>query len=462
MVYVLNQQGQPIMPSIRHGWVRRALKDGKAKVVNRTPFVIQLTYEPGTNVLQVTHLGGDSGYKHVGVSVVCQESGRELFAAQVDLLEGMSERLRDRAMYRRARRSRGGYRKPRFYKNTKPEDWLPPSTQHKVDSHIRLIEKVKTFLPVTQVTVEVGSFDPHALKLDGEVQGTGYQQGEQKGFDNLRQYILFRDNHQCQCPSCKGKSDILEVHHIGYWKQDRSDRPGNLITLCSDCHSSANHQKGGVLFGWQPKVKALKQAIFMPILAKRLKEALPDVQLTYGFETKAKRKAVGIDKSHVNDAFVIAGGRTGQRCAIHSVEQKRRNNRSLRKFYDAKYVDKRDGSVKTGKELSSSRKTRSRESLGENLRQYRAHKLKAGRWSTRIKRAEFQPGDLIRYKGQVITVKGSKSYGRYVVGGGYDSIPTKGLQRISYGKGFIFNLTQGGAIPPTTSASGKLGYPGVR
>nr|MCR5608593.1 RRXRR domain-containing protein [Lachnospiraceae bacterium] len=34
MVYILNQDGQPIMPTNRHGKVRHLLKDGKAKVIN--------------------------------------------------------------------------------------------------------------------------------------------------------------------------------------------------------------------------------------------------------------------------------------------------------------------------------------------------------------------------------------------------------------------------------------------
>lgn len=44
MVYVLNINGQPLMPTQRHGKVRRLLKAGKAKVIKRCPFTIQLLY----------------------------------------------------------------------------------------------------------------------------------------------------------------------------------------------------------------------------------------------------------------------------------------------------------------------------------------------------------------------------------------------------------------------------------
>ena len=51
MVYVLNKQGQPLMPTKNHAKVRVLLKQQKAKVVNRCPFTIQLAYD-GTNYTQ--------------------------------------------------------------------------------------------------------------------------------------------------------------------------------------------------------------------------------------------------------------------------------------------------------------------------------------------------------------------------------------------------------------------------
>lgn len=45
MVYVLNNNGQPLMPTNRHGKVKHLLKTGKAKVVKRCPFTIKLLYD---------------------------------------------------------------------------------------------------------------------------------------------------------------------------------------------------------------------------------------------------------------------------------------------------------------------------------------------------------------------------------------------------------------------------------
>ena len=45
MVYVLNIDGQPLMPTDRHGKVRHLLKDGRAEVVKCCPFTIRLLYD---------------------------------------------------------------------------------------------------------------------------------------------------------------------------------------------------------------------------------------------------------------------------------------------------------------------------------------------------------------------------------------------------------------------------------
>ena len=74
---------------------------------------------------------------------------------------------------------------------------------------------VKGILPIFKTIIEVASFDTQKI-LNPEIEGLGYQEGCQKDFYNLREYILHRDNHQCQNPDCKNKDKqpILEFHHI--------------------------------------------------------------------------------------------------------------------------------------------------------------------------------------------------------------------------------------------------------
>lgn len=66
MVYILSKNGTPIMPTKNHAKVRLLLKYGKAKVVKRTPFTIQLLSASKTYTQDVT-LGVDAGSKHVGL-----------------------------------------------------------------------------------------------------------------------------------------------------------------------------------------------------------------------------------------------------------------------------------------------------------------------------------------------------------------------------------------------------------
>lgn len=71
MVYVISKDGQPLMPTKRYGKVRHLLKDGKAKMINRCPFTIQLLYD-NTEYVQPISLGIDAGSKHIGVSATTE------------------------------------------------------------------------------------------------------------------------------------------------------------------------------------------------------------------------------------------------------------------------------------------------------------------------------------------------------------------------------------------------------
>lgn len=409
-VFVQNRQGQPLMPTTPRK-ARLLLKAGKAEIVGREPFTIRLLYGASGYKQEVT-LGIDAGYKTIGYSAVTEK--RELIGGEVVMLKGMSERLTERSKYRRGRRIRKRYRQPRFDNRRRPAGWLAPSIQHKLDTHNRLIARIKSILPVTRTVIEVANFDIQAIRNPG-IEGKAYQEGEQAGFWNLREYILHRDNHQCQNPDCgnKAKDKVLEVHHIGFWKKDRSGRPGNLITLCTKCHIPKNHQPGGFLYDWQPKIKSFRPETFMSTVRWRLIEG-EGTSHTYGYRTKSGRIALGIEKSHHNDAFVIAGGQEQGRIEATDFEQIRRNDRSLQKFYDARYIDIRTGREVKGAELASGRRTRNRNLNTENLRRYRGPK-EPGRLQIRRRRYPYQSNDLIMVEGGKYRSKGTKDYCKYVV-----------------------------------------------
>ncbi len=51
----------------------------------------------------------------------------------------------------------------------------------------------------------------------------------------IRQRVLSRDHHRCRAPGCRN-THYLEVHHIRPRERGGSNRPENLVTLCSSCH----------------------------------------------------------------------------------------------------------------------------------------------------------------------------------------------------------------------------------
>lgn len=308
MVYVISQDGQPLMPTDRHGKVRRLLKSDKAKVVKRCPFTIQLLYN-STDYTQKISLGIDAGSKHIGVSVTTKS--RVLYEADVELRNDIVSLLSTRRQNRIARRNRKTrYRKPRFNNRVscKKKGWLAPSVRQKIDTHLTIVAKVHQILPVTRIIVETASFDIQKIK-NPNISGVEYQQGEQLNSYNIREYVLCRDNHICQCCKGKSKDKILNVHHIESRKTG-GDSPDNLITLCKTCHTG--YHKGTVKL---PKNihrgMSFKDASFMGIMRwsfyNELKTLYSDVSLTFGYITKNIRIKNNLPKEHYVDARCISG-----------------------------------------------------------------------------------------------------------------------------------------------------------
>lgn len=398
LVYVLNKHGKPLMPC-KPRRARILLREGKAKVVNRKPFTIQLLYGSSSYKQSVT-VGMDAGYSNIGLSAITKKG--ELFSAEVKLRTDIVRLNSERRQYRRCRRYRKTwYRKPRFLnRGGKREGWLAPSIQHKLDSHIEALEKVKELLPVSKIVVEVAAFDIQKIK-NPDISGEGYQQGEQLGVWNTREYVLYRDGHTCQ--HCKGKSKdrILEVHHLES-RQVGGDSPGNLITLCRICHDKVS--KGKLQLKVRPS-KGFTAESFMSMVRWKLVNQLQektgdDTSHTYGYLTKHKRIQQGLPKSHANDAFIIAGGNGQDRAYEFQVHQNRRNNRSVQ----------------------------------TNRNGFKP--------SIRKQRYPYNPNDLVKNGEDILIVKGVFNYGRWIrLRTSLDEVKDMAISKINllkYQKGLAF------------------------
>ena len=341
MVYVLNREGKPLMPTTRYGRVRRLLRKGLAVVVDYRPFTIQLAYDTPNGVQEVS-LGVDAGTKHVGFSATTKK--KVLFEAELLLRSDIVAKLATRREFRRARRNRKTrYRKARFLNRTlsKKPGWIAPSVRQKVDCHIYWISRICKFLPIKKITVETAQFDTQLLKAQEQglplPQGSDYQKGEQLGFWNVREYVLFRDGHKCQCCKGKSKGKKLHVHHIESRKTG-GNAPNNLITLCSECH--AKYHRGEIKLPQTAKRgTSLRDAAVMDImrksvfakLEKLLGDAIPCFE-TYGYITKHTRTKVGLLKCHNIDARCISGNPAAESDGHYWIIRKlRANNRQLHK-----------------------------------------------------------------------------------------------------------------------------------
>lgn len=417
------------MPTTRVGKVRRMLRDGKAVIVSHTPFVIRLTYET-TRFTQSVSLGVDAGTKHIGLSAT---TGRkELLAAEIELRTDIVDNLSTRREARRTRRSKRSmrYRAPRFLNRraSKRPGWIAPSIEQKVHSHVKAVRDICKFLPVSSVTVEVAQFDQQWIKNPG-LTGTDYQHGEQFGFWNVREYVLWRDNHQCQCCHGKSKDNILNVHHIESRKTG-GDSPDNLVALCETCHKA--YHAGKVELNLNRSFQSLRDAAAMNIMRwtvyNRLEAELDfPVNLTYGYKTKYIRINAGLEKSHAVDARCISCNAQAMPAdRIFILKQLRRHNRKVMK---------------------------------SNL-------LKGGRWKRNQAPRDikgFRLFDTVIYNSIPAYVHGRRSSGFFVIKDIEgktlsNSVSYKSLKLKRHTNSYLFNLKKRHCpIPPTDSSVGFLG-----
>ena len=309
MVYVISQDGKPLMPC-SNTIARLLLKQGKAKVKRREPFTIKLTYET-TSYTQDLTLGVDTGSGTIGTAV-SKNNDDIVYISEIIVRNDITDKMTQRAKYRRNRRNRKTrYRKAKWLNraNSIKNDRFSPTMQSKLHSHVKEIEYIKSILPITKLVFETGQFDMHLMKnpslASPKVKHWGYQKGANYGFENTKAMVLNRDNYTCQCCRGKHKDSKLEVHHIIYRSQGGSDEADNLITLCHTCHKALHDGKINPKLSGKTKGN-LKYATQMNSIRKQLFRLYPGAIETFGYITKANRLRLGVNKEHYHDACTIA------------------------------------------------------------------------------------------------------------------------------------------------------------
>ena len=346
-VYVLDMDGNPMMPTRRFGKVRRMLKSGQAKVVSTVPFTIRLTYQTKTHVTQSVTVGIDPGRTNIGLAAV-RSDGTDLYRAHCETRNKDIPRLMEkRRMHRQAsrrgerlarkRRAKAfgttakhllervlpGCDKPlavkdiinteaRFNNRIRPEGWLTPTATQLLRTHLNLVQKVGKILPVTDVVLEINQFafmelsDPTQKHFDID-----FQHGALYGTGGLKNAV--RMQQQDLCLLC-GEQNIEHFHHIVPRSRRGSNTIGNIAGLCKRCHALVHtSQEAADLLvkkkqGLQKQfggTSVLNQII--PRLVQDLGKQYPGhMHVTTGRSTKAFREQYSLSKDHDIDAYCIA------------------------------------------------------------------------------------------------------------------------------------------------------------
>lgn len=386
-VYVLSKSGKPLMPTTRCGHVRILLKEKKARVVERIPFTIQLTYDTEEKT-QPLILGIDPGRTNIGASAVTEE-GECVFATQLitrnkDVPELMKARKQYRMAHRRLKRRNKrqrrakaagttspkgviervlpGCKEPihckgirnkeaRFNNRTRNAGWLTPTANHLLLTHVNMVKKFQKFLPITDVVMEVNRFA--FMQVDNpNIQRWQYQRGPLYGKGSVEEAVFEMQGGHCLF--CE--KGIDHYHHVVHRRNNGSETIENRAGLCEEHHRLVHTEEE-----WEKKLTAEKAGMnkkyhalsvlnqIIPRLIDELAKLFPGHSfLTTGKDTAGFRENYGIAKDHHLDAYCIA-------CSIlvdttkvkqpteapHLMKQFRRHDRQAchqaniaRKYYD--------------------------------------------------------------------------------------------------------------------------------
>ena len=314
-VLVVDRNRNPQNP-LHPGEARLLLKQGKAAVLRRYPFVILLKGEPEPDSLPVEPVVVkiDPGSKTTGIAVV--QGDKVVWAAELQHRgQAIKNAMESRRAIRRGRRRRNlRYRKPRFLNRTRPEGCLPPSLMHRVQTVETWVKRLCRYAPVAGLAQELVRFDLQKQE-NPEIAGVEYQQGTLFGYE-VREYLL--EKWDRKCAYC-GKRDVpLEVEHIEAKSKGGSDRIANLCLACHACNQRKGNRSVEEFLKDEPvKLTQIRKQAKAPLkdaaavnatrwkLVRTLNTLGLPLELASGGRTKFNRTRLGLPKAHWIDAACV-------------------------------------------------------------------------------------------------------------------------------------------------------------
>ena len=318
-VFVLDKDHKPLMPC-GPARARKLLKAGRARVHKLQPFTIRIVARSlADSVVQKVVVKVDPGSKEAGIAVVREDEEETHHALYFINLKHRGAAIRDaltsRRQLRRGRRSRNlRYRAPRFLNRSKPKGWLPPSLQHRVDTTLSWVNRLRRLAPVSGIAQELVKFDTQRMQ-NPEISGVEYQQGELAGYE-LKEYLLEKFGRRCVY--CAKSGVPLNVEHIVPKARGGSNRLSNLAIACVECNQKKGARPIDEFLKGKPELLArirkrlktpLRDAASVNATRWALFEALRATGLPIrtgsGALTKYNRHCFGVPKEHWFDALCV-------------------------------------------------------------------------------------------------------------------------------------------------------------
>ena len=311
-VFVIDTNKQPLNP-ISPKKARRLLDKGKAAVFRTYPFTIILKTAIDQPLLISCQIKIDPGSRFTGFALV--RDNQVIWAMELEHRGSLiQKKLSSRRAVRRGRRNRNTrYRKPRFLNRKRPENWLPPSLEHRILTIQTWVKRLIKFSPVSEIWVEQVKFDIQRIN-NPEISGVEYQQGELAGYE-VREYLLEKWGRQC---TYCGKKDIpLQIEHIQPKSKGGSNRVSNLCLSCDKCNLKKSNKPIEEFLTKKPELlQKIKSKAKLPLkdaaavnatrnkLVRILAQILP-VKTGTAAQTKYNRIRLNLPKEHWIDAACV-------------------------------------------------------------------------------------------------------------------------------------------------------------
>ncbi|MBE9217604.1 RNA-guided endonuclease IscB [Dolichospermum flos-aquae] len=198
--FVLDTKKRPLDP-IHSAQARQLLRSKKAAIYRQFPFTIILKESRSDSPISPLRLKIDPGAKFTGMALVNDANGEVVFAAELKHRGfAIRDALTSRRQLRRSRRARKTrYRQPRFLNRTRPERWLAPSLQSRIENIKTWVERLRKLAPIEAISQELVRFNMQ-LMTNPDIQGKEYQRGS----NSITNLTL-----SCEkCNTKKGTKDI--------------------------------------------------------------------------------------------------------------------------------------------------------------------------------------------------------------------------------------------------------------